>query len=195
MKLGDLWVQRGGGASPNSEATAEAERYYSARLRRSLPSWGSRRRPVGPRGRQASWRSPPRAGSQSGGEACGKKRATSRAPSKSTIPASSPSRPPSKSPASSHKPPHRTAIPLNRKSASSCSGASSPVRNCTDSEAGPARGGDRHEAWRPLGPTGRRREPQLGSGLEAGIVDFDGAREVARFFPQASPPDCDPAQS
>lgn len=29
MKLGDLWVQRGGGASPNSEATAEAERYYS----------------------------------------------------------------------------------------------------------------------------------------------------------------------
>ena len=29
MKLGDVWVQRGGGASPTSEATAEAERYYS----------------------------------------------------------------------------------------------------------------------------------------------------------------------
>lgn len=29
MKLGDLWVQRGAGANPNSEATAEAERYYS----------------------------------------------------------------------------------------------------------------------------------------------------------------------
>ncbi|GAA5981859.1 hypothetical protein JCM10908_004641 [Rhodotorula pacifica] len=29
MKLGDLWVQRGGGSSPNSEAISEAERYYS----------------------------------------------------------------------------------------------------------------------------------------------------------------------
>ncbi|GAA5861974.1 hypothetical protein JCM3774_001371 [Rhodotorula dairenensis] len=29
MKLGDLWVQRGAGTDPNSEATAEAERYYS----------------------------------------------------------------------------------------------------------------------------------------------------------------------